>query len=270
MLAGARTAAREAKAVAIPRSVGWLRADVVWSLARVEAKRLLLGPAFYVTIGLVGLLSMVSVFGVIGDPGEGGDGPNLGALIGLGACLGVLLATPIAVNASAVRADREGLREQFGVAPSSPETRTIGLFGGLALGPVVLLSMVLAVATPFFRDATETASIGLLVQVPLVGLALGSIAIGFGRWIRYPVGGVLIIVLHVFTPLIWALPWIVEGNEGWDLEWHFGYLVAQVALWLSIALAGDRRRLTSAIAPVICLGLVIICAMQRIPAAGME
>ncbi len=271
MLAGARTAAREARAVAIPPAVAGVRMDVAWVLGRMETKKFLLGPAFLATVGLVTLWSLVSVIGILGSrQGDGGSSDvHIAALVGLAATLAAMAATPIGMNAATVRADRSGLREQLGSMPTTPETRTFALAVALLFGPVLVISAVVAVAYPFFRDWSDDVTPSLVAQAPPAAMALGAMAIGIGRWIRFPIGGVLIVVLHAFTPLIWALPWIVPTNEGWDLGWHFGYLAGQTALWLSVALAGDRRRLTSTIAPLVCLGVVVMCAMQRIPAGGL-
>ncbi len=270
MLAGARTAAREARAVAIPPVLARPRFDVVRALGSVETRKLLLHPAFLAGLGLAGFLVLVSTGGGFMASEDGGDPTYLGAVAVISIGIGLFMATPLGTNACALRTDRSGLRELYGSLPSVPETRTAALLLGIVRGPVLLTVAVAAVAYPVLRavpDMKENVDLALLAQAPLTTLALGAMGVGVARWLRHPIGGPLIIVAHVFTPLIWGLPWIAPDD--FQMGWHYGYLAAQIALWVFIAFAGDRRRARALIVPAFALVLVVVCAAQQIPEGGL-
>lgn len=274
MLTGARTAAREARAVAIPTAMARPRLDVVRALGRVETRKLLRHPAFLAGLGLAAFFLLQATLGAFDSEDGGGDQIDIGAVFVIVIGVALFMATPMGTNACALRTDRSGLRELYGSLPSVPQTRTAALLLGLVRGPVLLTAAVAVVAYPVLRavpEFEEHVDLVLLAQAPLTTLALGAIGVGLARWLRHPIGGPLIVVAHVFTPLIWALPWVApaSGPDGFEMGWHYGYLGAQIALWVSIAFAGDRRRGRALIVPALALVAVVVCAAQQIPEGGI-
>jgi hypothetical protein len=268
VLAGARTAAREARAVAIPPALARPRFDVVRALGHVETKKLLQHPAFLAGLGLSAFFLLQAMLGAYANS------EYLGAIIVGMIGVGLFVATPLGANACALRADRSGLRELFGSLPSVPETRTAGLLLGVVRGPVLLTVAVAIVAYPVLRavpEFTQNIDLVLLAQAPLTTLALGAMGVGVARWLRHPIGGPLIIVAHVFTGLMWVAPWVAEasGPDGVQMGWHYGYLVAHIVLWTSIAFAGDRRRTRALIVPALAFVAVMVCAAQQFPEGGL-
>lgn len=275
MLAGARTAAREARAVAIPPALARPRFDVVRALGHVETRKLLRHPAFLAGLGLAGFFLLQAMLGAFmaTEDSAGGDPIDLGAVIVIGIGIGLFVATPLGTNACALRTDRSGLRELFGSCPSVPETRTAGLLLGVVRGPVLLTVAVAIVAYPVLRSfppMKEHVDLALLAQAPLTTLALGAIGVGLARWLRHPIGGPLIIIAHVFTGIMWVAPWLASasGPDGSQMGWHYGYLVAQILLWVTIAFAGDRRRIRALVVPALAFVAVVVCATQQIPEGG--
>lgn len=250
-----------------------LRFDVVRSLGRVEMRELLLGPAFWLGFAFIGVFAIQAGLGLTLGREPGSDPVDVGALVVVAVGIGLFVATPMGANASALRTDRSGLREQFGSLPSVPETRTAGLLVALLLGPVALTVLLSVVAYPVFRswpELREHVDVALLAQAPLTTLGLGAVGIGLARWFRHPIGGPLIIVAHVFTPLIWGVPWIAPTTSGIRMGWHYTYLVAEIVLWASIAFAGDRRRdHRRLIVPAAALAVVILAAARQIPEGGL-
>jgi len=271
-----RTSFREAKEVAIPRAVARPRPAVVRALSRLETKKLLTSPAFFAGLGLVGafvLLSTVGAFFASGDEGASAP-PPVGAMLVVGAGVGLIAGSLMGANACALRAHRDRLGELFGSLPAPPETRTAAIVGALLAGPVLLSSIVAVVAYPVLRgavDADSRASIdlALLAQIPLTALAFGTFGIALARWIRHPAAAPVAFVAYVMTGLIWLVPVIAEGSSGIRMGWHYTFLVAAIVFCVSLAFAGDRRQIRALTLPAIALVAVIVSASIQVPPGGL-
>jgi hypothetical protein len=263
-LSATRIAAREAREVAIPRSVARPRASVVLALARIETEKLLTNPAFLVGFGLLTALFML----VTG----GGGGDNRAEVAVLGAAIGLMAGALLGANASALRAHRARVAELFGSLPSAPEARTTAIVLAVVMGPMLLACLVSAIAYPVLAgdpDRRRYIDVALLGQVPLTVVALGSFGIALARWIRHPIAAPVALVAQVMTPLIWVLPWFGVAESGMRMGWHYTYLLSAIVLWVSLALAGDRRQLRAFGVPAIALAVVIVSASFQIPPGGL-
>jgi hypothetical protein len=260
----ARTAARAARQVAIPRAVAWPRRDVVLALAWVETKKLLLHPAFLVGLGLVGAFALL----VVGARPTEGSWVQRGVVLVLGTLAGLIAGTLLGANACALRAHRSRMGELFGSLPSPPESRTAAILLAVLAGPTLIATVVSVVGAPVLRadpNLTPYVNVSLMAQVPLTVLALGSFGIALARWIRHPAAAPAALVAHVMTPLVWVLPWIAGGPSSIRMGWHYTYLAAAIVFWASLALAGDRRQLRSLPVPAVALAVAIVSASFQIP-----
>jgi hypothetical protein len=129
------------------------------------------------------------------------------------------------------------------------------------------------VAYPVFRGAADAATrgsidIALLAQIPLTVLVLGSLGVALSRWIRHPVVAPTVLVAHVMTGLIWIVPLIGERPSGIRMGWHYTYLLSAIVLWVSLALAGDRRQLRAFEVPAASFVAVVVSASLQVPPGG--
>ena len=181
------------------------------------------------------------------------------------------MGTVLTSNVAALRARRDHVSELFGAVPAPPETRTAGLFAGLVMGPVALSVVLTALGWWAFRrhdDIGPYLDPFLAVQIPLAVAALGTIGIAVGRWIPSLMGGPIVIALHVMTPIIWAVPWVLPTETDVDPAWHITYLVAAITTWVALALARDRRTALRFAVAAGALALGIVAAIQQVPPGG--
>lgn len=268
MVASLRTVWTDARASAIPQARGRPSAVGIWALGRIEARRMLLHPSFLISVAF-GLLMLRGVLGA-GVGGNVGLVKSLSWLVG-GCLIGLFLGTILTTNVAALRPHRDHVQELFGALPAPPEARTAGVFAGLLLGPVALSTVLMVIAWWVFRANTDLASsidLFLAMQIPLTVAALGSIGIALGRWIPSLLGGPVVIVLHVFTGIIWAAPWIQVTNSGIDRPRHAVYLVAAITTWVALAFARDRRTTTRFAIAVVAFALGVVMAIQQSPPGG--
>jgi hypothetical protein len=270
MAASLRTAVADARASRVPVAIARPSAAGVVALGWIEARKMILHPTFWVSVGSC----LVLVRGVVG--GGGGDAGvrvNVPLLLA-GLLVGLLFGTILSANVAALRPRRDHMRELFGSVPSPPETRTIGLFAGLLLGPFLISVLFTAVgwwATTHIADPNinpEEVDWFLMVQVPLSVIALGALAIAVGRWIPTLFGGPVIIAAHLFTGLIWAVPWILPRSSGIGSTWHLVYLGAAIMTWVALALARDRSTVLRFAIGGGSLALGIVAAFQQAPPGG--
>lgn len=214
-------------------------ATTVLELGRVEARRLIRHPAFW----LGPIFGLLLLRGAIGAATETDLILNLGWLAG-GTALSLLVGTVLSANVAALRNRRDRTGELFGSLPSPPEARTLGLLTGIVVGPGTIALVVAAAAWATFSridDLTDLAEPFFVGQYLLSVLALGTIGVGVARWIPSLLGGPIVIVVHVFTPVVWVAPWIVPASTGVHVAWHLVYLIAVPVMWIALALVRDRR-----------------------------
>jgi len=270
-----RTSFREAKEVAIPRAVARPRPAVVRAIARLETKKLLTSPAFLAGFGLVGVFVFLSVGGAMFASGDGSrSGLRMDVVFVVGAGIGLIAGAMLGANAAALRTRRDRLGELFGSLPAPPETRTVAIVSAVLTGPVALSCMVAIVAYPVLRgvadaDTRDHIDIALLAQIPLAVLFFGSQGVALARWIRHPAVAPTVLIAYVMTGLIWVVPLIAERSSGIRMGWHYAYLLSAIVLWVSLALAGDRRQLRAFGVPVIALATVIASASFQVPPGGL-
>ena len=264
-----RTALTDSRASAIPHA--FVRPSIagVWALGRIEARRMLLHQAFLVGLGFALLL-------LRGAFGRGGSAivsvENLAWLIG-GVLFGGVVGTIFAANVASLRPRRDHVQELFGALPAPPETRTAGLFAGLFFGPVAISILLTAAGYVVFGDYEKTAAnadLFLAAQIPLTVATLGAIGITVGRWIPSLLGGVLIVAAHMFTGIIWLVPWIQPTSSGILRSWHMVYLVAAFTTWVALALARDRRTLWRFAIAGSAFALGVYAAVQQVPRGGFR
>jgi hypothetical protein len=276
MATAIRSAITDARSSAIPPATVLPAAAGVWALGRIEARRMLLHPSF-----LVGLA--FGLFILRGAVGSGETGvtvmENVRWLI-LGAFAGLMVGTVLSTNVAALRPRRSGVRELFGSLPAPAETLTAGLFAGLLLGPVLIAVFLTVAGWWAFRgdpDIGPHLDLFLAVQIPVAVAALGTIGIAVGRWIPSLFGGPLVIVAHVFTPLLWAVPWVLPSSEPGSVTgtsdaslapWHLIYLAAAITTWVVLAFARDRRTIWRFLIAGSALALGIVAAFQQVPEGG--
>ncbi len=270
MAASFRTVFADARSSRVPAAIARPTAAGVVALGRIEARKMLLHPTFWVTVGL----SLLLVRGAVG--GGGGDasvGVNV-PLVLAGLLVGLLFGTVLTANVAALRPRRDHMRELFGSVPSPPETRTVGLFAGLLFGPCLISVLFTAIgwwAITHITDPNinpEEVDWFFVVQVPLSVIALGALAIAVGRWIPTLFGGPVIIAAYLFTGLIWAVPWIMPRSSGIGPTWHLVYLAAAITTWVALALARDRPTIWRFAIGGGSLALGIVAAFQQAPPGG--
>lgn len=266
MAASMRTAIDEARASVVPSSATMPRLGVVLALARIEAKQMLRHPAFLLATGLGLLLTR----GAVGLGLQGDLMTNLAWFFG-GLALGALIGGVLTANVAALRARRDHLLELFGALPSPAEARTAGVLAGLVIGLGGLATVVAGIAWILFEqvnDAARETDLFLAVQYPLALVALGALGVAVARWIPSVLGGPLVVIGHVFTGLIWIVPWIMPASSGISVAWHLTYLAAVILGFAMLAFARDLRTVARFASAVALLGLAVVAAVQQTPLGG--
>jgi hypothetical protein len=257
----ARAAVREMRSRSIPHTIEAPPARVVWSLGRVEAREMLQHPAYLVGFGL----SLV----LVGVPRGGVVRPEF---VMAGLAVALVLGSLFAADLGALRSRRDGTDELFGSTPAPLAARTAAHLVAVWLGPVVVTCLwTVAMVILDAVDPTRIPDLELLtlLQAPLVVAAIGTLGVATARWIPHVVGGAVILALHIFTPLFWALPWAVfEPDELSVNLWHLGYLGSMIVVLSSAAFLRDRARVLPAVAFAAGLGAAIVSAVQRVPQGG--
>jgi len=267
MVASLRTAIDDARSSAVPSSTARPSAGVVLALGRIEAKHLLRHPAFLLPTAF-GLLLMRGAIGFGGSSSS--MALNLAWLAG-GVAIGILIGAVLTTNVAALRPRRDHLTELYGSLPAPAEARTAGVMTGLVLG-LGILAVVIAGATWLVLDRVdelaEHVDLFLASQYVLSVLALGAVGVAVGRWVPSVLGGPLVVIAHVFTGLIWIVPWIAPASTGIGVGWHFTYLLAVIAGLTTLAFARDRRTAPRFVVVAPALGLAVLAAVEQTPPGG--
>ena len=266
MATSVRTAIDQARAAAVPSSGALPRGSVVLALAGIEARKMLRHPAFL----LASAWGLLLFRGAMGFGSPGGASVNVAWLFG-GLAIGSLIGSVLTADVAALRARRDHLLELFGSLPSPPEARTAGVLVGLVVG-LGSLSVVIGgfawLALEMIDDTARETDLFLAAQYPLATVALGALGVAVGRWIPSVLGGPLVIVAHVFTGLIWVVPWIAPTSSGISVSWHLTYLAAVIVGFAASAFARDRRTVARLVVVVAAFGLAVVAAAQQTPPGG--
>jgi hypothetical protein len=266
MAASLRTTIDDARASAVPSSATMPQRRVVLALARIEAKQMLRHPAFLLTIA----------FGLLLTRGAVGIGPDTDPMMNViwllgGLIVGSLIGSVLTTNVAALRGRRDHVLELFGSLPSPPEARTAGVLAGMVIGLGGASLALAAIAWPVLEQISDTATeadLFLAVQYPLSVLALGSLGVTVARWIPSVLGGPLVVIAHVFTGMMWAVPWIASTNSGIGVPWHLAYLVAVIVACSAAAFLRDRRTVTRAVVVATAFAVSVVAAVQQAPPGG--
>lgn len=267
MAASVRTAIDDARASAVPSAGTRPTVGVVFALGRIEAKHLLRHPVFW----LSSAFSLLLLRGAVGQVEGGGITPNLTWLVG-GVAIGVLMSSVLTANVAGLRPRRDHMRELYGSMPAPAEALTAGLLAGIVLGlgtlAVIMAGLSWLVLEQAERDLREFVDVFMVSQYVLAVLALGTLGVAVARWVPSVLGGPLVLVVHVFTGLIWIVPWIAPTSTGIDVGWHLTYLVAVIAGCTALAFARDRRTLARFVVAAAALGLAVLAGVQQTPPGG--
>ncbi|MEX0754878.1 MAG: hypothetical protein WD739_10740 [Actinomycetota bacterium] len=263
MAVSLRSAIDDARASAIPSSDAFPAWRVVVALGRIEARRMLLHPVLLLTFAF----STLMLRALIGAGPDTGIAAWLVAAVALGLLIGVVLTA----NVAALRPRRDRVDELYGSLPAPTEARTAGVLGGMLLGPGVLAVLVggLAYATlGSVANLEEYIDTFMAAQFVLSVVALGTVGVALARWVPSLLGGPLVIAAHVFTGVIWIVPWIVPTTTGIDVGWHLVYLLAVPIFWSALAFARDRRTAIRFAVAGSMFALAVLAAVLQTPADG--
>lgn len=270
MLAQTRAMAREARAVSIPSAQSGVSVRSVVALGRIEARRILLHPAF---LG-AGVFFSLFVVALIGGRGgsEGDSGINPGFLV-IGLTVGMAAGGLLASNLGAQRPRRDRMLELYGSLPTPPETRTAAAVLGTLLGPFLLATILAAVAAPLLSSDARIGKyihLSLVVQFPMMLLAFCAIGIGLARWIPGVMTGPVALIGQVMTPIVWAAPWITPSESNVRMPWHFAYLVGVIVLWTTAAFLRDRRTPLRIALTIAAFAVASYSVVHQYPPGGLN
>jgi hypothetical protein len=255
----------ERRSGAVPSTAELPSLGVVVALARADGPRMLRHPSYLLILPLGVLLMGVRSLDQISFEMVG---PLIFLLI-----VGLFVGTLITGNLAAVRSRRDGTDELFGSTPSPAVARTAGHLLGVAFGPGVV-ALALTVATLIFwllapdSRLMEDLEPEMLPQFPLAIVAIGALGIAVGRWWQSVFGGVFLLAAHIFTGVIWAVPWIVWDEDGSVHAWHLLYLAAFIVGFGAIAFLRDRRGPALIAASVLGVGAAVVAAVEQVPPGG--
>jgi hypothetical protein len=255
----------ERRSGAVPSTTALPSFGVVVALARADGPRMLRHPSYLLILPLGILLMGVRALDQISLEMVG---PLIFMLV-----VGLFVGTLVTANLAAVRSRRDGTDELFGSTPAPAIARTAGHLLGVAFGPGVL-ALAVTVATLIFwliapdSRLMEDVEPEMLPQFPLAIVAIGALAIAVGRWWQSVFGGVFLLAAHIFTGVIWAVPWIVWETDGSVNAWHLLYLVSFIVGFGAIALLRNRRGLALVAAAVLGVGVAVVAAVEQVPPGG--
>jgi hypothetical protein len=247
-----------ARAAALPDTIthGRSRGGTV-SLAVVEARRVLLHPAWVVVFGYGLVVTGVDLSQGIGHIRRGDAAEFLAILFVVFLPLNAVFAASLV----ATSARRAGTEETLSALPVTARGRTLALLlAGLA--PAAVGGLAAATVWYLQKDLLQPSmeiSGGALAATPLLYLGSTALAVGAARWLPWPgVAVVLVIGLFVWVSsthgspnaaAVLTAPWIVDPDAdraaviaGYSDVWHFVYLSGLVGLAATAAVFRDDIR----------------------------
>lgn len=258
MAANVRSLIADARSSAVPTTGTLPGRSVVIALGAIEARKMLRHPSFLLSVAFALLLFR----GAIGASSETGLSLNLAWLVG-GIAIGALIGAVLTANVAALRPRRDRLGELYGSLPAPAEARTAGVFLGVVagLGGVAVVTGALTMlALDRLEGFSEAADRFMYGQYVLTIVVLGAAGIALARWIPTVLGGPLFVIGHVFTGLMWVIPWIATTDSGISVGWHLTYLVAILVTFAALAFARDRRTVVRFSVAAISFGVAAVAA----------
>lgn len=262
---------------------GTFQVSVTGSLTRVEARRLLRGPAVWAGFAIAGFMLVMAFDGA----GEAGVRPGLSGLL----ALPLTLLAGCAASLAAVR-DRGQTQELFGSLPVAGRSRVpahllagvpIAVMAGVGIVALALLTLGLDLTGPIETggrfaviEVVWRASLLDLIQGPLMILMGMALATAGTVWLRHPLGGMLAVIVLFFTPVMWYLPPFVESGTVVDWATDQPYVVTRAALAMHVvyqvaftlaaggaALLKHDRRPRIWVASILMVGAAVAAALVR-------
>jgi hypothetical protein len=234
------------------------RPAAIVALASVEARRLVLHPAYLAVAGYVVIGTGVGAAHAFADVTR----KNTGELIGLLFLLYLPLIATFAGSLVASSARRAGADEMLAALPVTVRSRSAALVLA-SLGPAALGGVAAAAVWYLQRDVPD-ASIPVqgaaLLGTPLLYIGITCLALAAARWLPWPgvpVGIVIGLFAWVATArssshaaLVLTAPWLAGPDEaaqerviaGYSDVWHLVYLIGLIGLAATAALFRDNLR----------------------------
>jgi hypothetical protein len=242
------------------------RPGAVVALASVEARRLVLHPAYLAVAGYVVIGTGVGVAQAFADVTR----KNAAELIGLLFLLYLPLIATFAASLVASSARRAGAEEMLAALPVTARGRSAALILG-SLGPAAVGGLAAATVWYLQRDI-DNASIPVwgvaLVGTPLLYIGITCLALAAARWLPWPgVPAAIVVGLFAWVAtargsshavLVLTAPWLAAPDDaaqarviaGYSDVWHLVYLIGLIGLAATAALFRDdlRRMVTVGVA----------------------
>lgn len=249
----------------------------VIALARVEARRVLLHPA-YLMIFVFMVLSGYVELAAVGQIGPTQLVEIL--LVVFTFYLPMIAIFPASLVASSAR--RAGATETLAALPISSSRRTIAtLLASFAPATIAAIAALAIWQLSRGLPTYELERPAALIAVPLLYLGISGLAVAASRWLPWP-GVPIAIVVGLFVWVINATssasafayltaPWLVVPDAGHALLlarysdlWHTVYLLGLIALAWTVAILRDRIRLMLLISVPIGL-LTLLAGWAQLP-----
>ncbi len=260
-------------------------ARAVPALARVEARRLALHPAFLITVGFIGAVTAAFM---IPEANHTIEADRVEFFTVIAVPLGAL-ALVAGAHRNAGRSRREGTEELFASTPTSPRART-SAFLLACLGPVPIAFAYIVVARLSLGTVLDAPVptlwpllIGAAVTIMLAVVGGGVVGVFLSRWLPTTAAA-----LAGIAAIIWLnngpdnhharFRWLrvaVEKDLGGRFDivpaapWRFAFIAGLVGLGACLALWRHPARRSLVVATVSCVGLVAASGwvMTRPPTA---
>jgi len=203
-----------ARADPVMRAGGRSSRPTVWTLARVEGRRLLMSPVFMVGLGFAALATLLV--------GQGFPAvmhrDDLTFTLFMFPVAGMVL---IAVNLAVSRSRRDGTDEFFDALPAGRDTRTLAHLVSVAwVVAVAVVVIVIQVAVAYANDAISTPDVGELLTGPMLVACAGIVGVSAARLVPSSAIGVIAVVLMgIFQGTVDHFAGPVENATNWFAPW---------------------------------------------------
>lgn len=247
----------------------------VITLARVEARRVLLHPA-YLMIFVFMVLSGYVELAALGQIGPTQLVEILRVVFTF--YLPMIAIFPASLVASSAR--RAGATETLAALPISSSRRTIAtLLASFAPATIAAIAALAIWQLSRGLPTYELERPAALIAVPLLYLGISGLAVAATRWLPWPgvpiaiVVGLFVWVINATSPgsavAYLTVPWLVSDEQvllvaGYSDLWHTIYLLGLIALAWTAAILRERIRLMLLISVPIGL-LTLLAGWAQLP-----